>query len=254
MKIAILQSDLFWEDAVANRMAFNRQIEVVDVDTELIVLPEMFTTGFSMEPKSISETMDGDTVRWMQNIAFDRKCAIAGSVIIEAREQYFNRLLFVYPNKTVDFYDKRHLFSLAGEHEQFSAGQLKSVVSFGGFRICLQICYDLRFPVFARNTGDYDVLLYVANWPVPRIAAWDALLRARAIENMSHVVGVNRVGFDANNNQYCGHSQVVDFFGNYLIEPHQEAGIFYATLNKNDQNSARQKFGFLNDADAFRLL
>lgn len=254
MKIAIIQSDLIWENPSENRRLFNQKINAISADTDLIALPEMFTTGFSMEPKPIAERMDGDTVRWMQNLAFDRNCAITGSIVIEENNQFFNRLLFVFPDKKIEVYDKRHLFSLAGEQHKYTAGSKKLIVDYKNFKICLLICYDLRFPVFSRNTDNYDLLIYVANWPKPRIAAWDALLKARAIENMSYVVGVNRVGEDGNGHQYIGHSQAVDFMGNYVLEPQESADVFYINIDKENQNEARQKFGFLNDADVFSLI
>ena len=253
MKIALIQAELIWENPSENRHLFEQKIDAVSADTDLIILPEMFTTGFSMDPKPIAETMAGETVQWMQKMAFEKNCAVTGSVVIEENERYYNRLLFAFPDKEIAFYDKRHLFSLAGEHHKYTAGNKKLIVEYRNFKICLLICYDLRFPVFSRNTSDYDLLIFVANWPVPRISAWDALLKSRAIENMSYTVGVNRVGADANNYQYNGHSQAVDFMGHYVLEPQQDSGIFYVELDKQKQVEARQKFGFLNDADAFEL-
>ena len=253
MKIALIQAELIWENPSENRHLFEQKIDAVSADTDLIILPEMFTTGFSMDPKPIAETMAGETVQWMQKMAFEKKCAVTGSVVIEENEKYYNRLLFVYPDKKIAFYDKRHLFSLAGEHHKYTAGNKKLIVEYRNFKICLLICYDLRFPVFSRNTSDYYLLIFVANWPITRISAWDALLKSRAIENMSYTVGVNRVGADANNYQYNGHSQAVDFMGHYVLEPQQDSGIFYVELDKQKQVEARQKFGFLNDADAFEL-
>ncbi len=253
MKIALIQAELIWENPSENRRLFEHKINAISADIDLIVLPEMFTTGFSMEPKSIAETMAGETVQWMQKLAFARNCAITGSVVIEENNQYFNRLFFVFPDKKIEFYDKRHLFSLAGEHQQYTAGSKKLIIDYKNFKICLLICYDLRFPVFSRNTDNYDLLIYVANWPKPRIAAWDALLKARAIENMSYVIGVNRVGEDVNKHQYIGHSQAVDFMGNYVLEPQESEDVFYINIDKEKQNEARQKFGFLNDADVFKI-
>ena len=253
MKIALIQAELIWENPSENRHLFEQTIDAVPADTDLIILPEMFTTGFSMDPKPIAETMAGETVQWMQKMAFEKNCAVTGSVVIEENEKYYNRLLFVYPDKKIAFYDKRHLFSLAGEHHKYTAGNKKLIVEYRNFKICLLICYDLRFPVFSRNTSDYDLLIFVANWPITRISAWDALLKSRAIENMSYTIGVNRVGADANNYQYNGHSQAVDFMGHYVLEPQQDSGIFYVELDKQKQVEARQNFGFLNDADAFEL-
>lgn len=253
MKIALVQADLVWENAPQNLLNFEDKIATISSDTDLIVLCEMFTTGFSMTPAPLAETMDGKTVKWMQKLAKERNCAVAGSVIIEENGRYYNRLLFVYPDENVLFYDKKHLFTLAGEHHQYTAGNKNVIVDYKGFKINLLTCYDLRFPVWARNTSNYDVLIYVANWPKPRIAAWDALLKARAIENMSFTIGVNRIGADANNHEYVGHTQALDFFGQYLLEPQQSEGVFYFEIQKELQNETRQKFGFLNDADAFEL-
>ena len=191
----------------------------------MIVLPEMFSTGFTMNASAVAETMDGETVLWLQSIAKQRKCAITGSMIIEENGRFYNRMLFVFPSAEIQYYDKRHLFSLAGEDKCYKRGTQKVIVTYLDWKICLQICYDLRFPVFARNVENYDLFLYVANWPKVRTNAWDALLKARAIENLSYVVGVNRVGLDANQYEHIGHSQVVDFLGNYVLEPQEGEGV-----------------------------
>ena len=254
MKIALVQQPLVWENAAENRNLFQQKINEIRTTVDLIVLPEMFTTGFSMNPKPIAETMNGETVLWMQKIAADRNCALAGSIVISAKSKFYNRFLFVHPDGKIDFYDKKHLFSLAGEHHEYEAGNFQKIIEFRGFRICSLICYDLRFPVFARNVDDYDVLVYVANWPKPRINAWDALLKARAIENMSYCIGVNRTGEDANKNEYCGHSQVIDYMGNSVLEPQTVDGVFVVDINKETMLETRQKFGFLNDRDSFLLV
>jgi predicted amidohydrolase len=253
MKIALVQSELIWENAQDNRINFEEKISAIAKDTELIILPEMFTTGFSMFPENIAEGMSGETVSWMQKIASERNCAITGSIVIKEDKKYFNRLLFVYPDTKVEIYDKKHLFTLAGEHHKYTAGTKNLIVNYKDFRISFFICYDLRFPVFARNTQKYDLLVYVANWPKPRIAAWDALLKARAIENMSYTIGVNRVGTDANNHEYVGHSQAIDYLGQYVLEPQQTDGVFSLEINKEEQNQVRDKFGFLNDIDDFEI-
>ena len=254
MKIALAQQPLVWENAAENRNLFQQKINEISTTVDLIVLPEMFSTGFSMKPKPIAETMDGKTVLWMQKIAADRNCALAGSVIIFANHKFYNRFLFVHPDGTIDFYDKKHLFTLAGEHQEYEAGSYQKIIEFRGFRICTLICYDLRFPVFARNVDNYDVLIYVANWPKPRIDAWDTLLKARAIENMSYCIGVNRTGADANKNDYCGHSQVIDFLGNSIILPQTADGVFVVDIDKKTMLETREKFGFLNDRDHFLLV
>lgn len=253
MQISFIQAPLSWENPEENRNYFAQVIQDVPEDTVLLVLPEMFTSGFTMNPQNVSETMDGTTIQWMKAIAKEHKFAITGSVVIREDGKYFNRLLFVFPNGEVEFYDKRHLFSLAGEDKVFSPGKDKKIINYLGWNICLLICYDLRFPVFSRFNDDYDLLIYVANWPQPRINAWDALLKARAIENMSYVVGVNRIGQDENKNNYSGHSQVLDYLGNYMIEPSGQEMIFTVILDKEQMVASRNKFGFLRDRDGFTL-
>ncbi len=253
MKIALIQSALVWENPKANRIAFEKKIEALASDIELIVLPEMFTTGFTMNPVAIAETMQGKTVQWMQTLAKAKKTAITGSVVIEENGNYYNRLLFVFPSGEVQQYDKRHLFTLAGEEKIYTAGKEKLIVDYLGWKICLMVCYDLRFPVFSRNTENYDVLVYVANWPETRILAWDSLLRARAIENLCYTIGVNRVHKDENGLNYNGHSQLIDPLGNYIIEPQEAEGNFIAEINQNQLIANRHKFSFLNDADSFEI-
>ena len=254
IKVALVQAPLVWENPAANRSYFQKKINEIVEPIELIVLPEMFTTGFSMNPKPIAETMNGETIRWLQTIAYEQNCAITGSIVVEENCKFFNRMLFVYPYGKIDFYDKKHLFSLAGEQHQYTPGSDRKIMEYRGFKICVLICYDLRFPVFSRNTDDYDLLIFVANWPKPRINAWDALLKARAIENMSYCIGVNRTGQDANQNDYCGHTQALDFFGHYVLEPQTKDGVFMVELDKKTMLETRQKFGFLNDKDSFRLV
>jgi len=253
MKIALIQSSLFWENPAANRSHFDEKINALDHDVDLVILPEMFTTGFTMQPKTVAEDMQGETVLWLQSLAKAKNIAITGSLVIKENDSFYNRLLFVYPFGEIQFYDKRHLFTLAGEDQIYKAGNEKLIIEYKGWKICPLICYDLRFPVFARNVEDYDLLIYVANWPSSRIQAWDALLKARAIENMSYTIGVNRIGKDDNKLDYDGHSQVVDFIGNYILEPIETKGVFVVELNKSEQLLARKKFNFLNDQDSFVL-
>ncbi|RZJ68032.1 MAG: amidohydrolase [Flavobacterium sp.] len=250
---ALIQSPLVWEDAEANRNFFREKIDAISQSVDLIVLPEMFSTGFTMSPQNVAETMNGKTVKWMKSVAVEKNCAITGSLVIKSGANVYNRLLFVFPDGEIKQYDKRHLFSLAGEHVAFTAGKKRLLVEYKGFRICPLICYDLRFPAFSRNTEYYDLLIYVANWPLPRIAAWDALLKARAIENMSYVVGVNRTGTDPNGLEYPGHSQVLDFMGEYLVSAWENEGIFVATLEKNPMLEVRKKFSFLEDRDSITV-
>ena len=253
MKIALIQVPLFWENPKLNRDYFEEKINAIAENVDLIVLPEMFTSGFTMNPKSVAETMQGDTILWLKNLAKAKNAAITGSLVIEENGHFFNRLVFVFPSGEIQKYDKKHLFTLAGEDQIYTSGTQKILVEYKGFKICPLICYDLRFPVFARNTEEYDVLIYVANWPKTRINAWDSLLKARAIENMCYTIGVNRIGEDANQHEYIGHSQVVDFLGNYNIEPQETEGVFMTNLDKNLLLETRQKFGFLNDRDVFKL-
>ncbi|TDW45956.1 putative amidohydrolase [Flavobacterium sp. 270] len=253
MKIALIQSDLTWENASKNRSNFENKIQQIDSEVNLIVLPEMFSTGFTMNAPAVAETMQGETVLWMQSMAKQKNAAITGSLIIVENEQYYNRMLFVFPSGEIEFYDKRHLFSLAEEDKFYTRGTQKVIVEYLDWKICLQICYDLRFPVFARNVENYDLLLYVANWPKVRTNAWDALLKARAIENLSYVVGVNRIGLDAHNYEHIGHSQVVDFLGNFILEPQETASVFVVELDKNIMLEMRKKLDFLSDKDQFEI-
>ena len=253
MKIALIQSSLFWENPTANRNYFEEKINAITEKVDLIVLPEMFTTGFTMNPEAVAETMQGETIQWLQLVAKVKNSAITGSLIIKEKNNYYNRLVFVFPSGEIQFYDKRHLFTLAGEDKVYTSGNQKWIVDYLGWKICPLICYDLRFPVFARNIEDYDVLIYVANWPKPRINAWDILLKARSVENMCYTIGLNRTGLDANNLEYVGHSQTVDFLGNYILEPQEIVGVFIVELNKEKLLETRNKLGFLNDRDSFEL-
>ncbi|MCC9062078.1 amidohydrolase [Flavobacterium piscisymbiosum] len=253
MKIALIQSDLYWEDASKNRKSFESKINQIDSDVNLVVLPEMFSTGFTMNAPEVAEIMQGETVLWLQSLAKQKNFAITGSLIIVENEKYYNRMLFVFPSGEIQYYDKRHLFSLAGEDKFYTSGKEKVIVEYLDWKICLQVCYDLRFPVFARNVENYDLLLYVANWPKVRTNAWDTLLKARAIENLSYVVGVNRVGLDANNYEHVGHSQVVDFLGNFILEPQETEAVFIVELDKSGMLETRKKLDFLSDRDFFEI-
>jgi predicted amidohydrolase len=201
----------------------------------------MFTTGFTMQPERVAETMNGETIQWMQSLAKAKNAAITGSLIIVEEGKYYNRLVFVFPTGEIQQYDKRHLFTLAGEDGVFTAGTSKVLIEYKGWKICPLICYDLRFPVFSRNVENYDLLIYVASWPKTRIAAWDTLLKARAIENMSYTIGVNRLGVDGTNLEYVGHSQIVDYLGNSVLEPQKGEGVFIAELYKNRLLDNRKK-------------
>ena len=253
MKIALIQSDLYWEDVSKNRNNFESKINQIDSEVNLIVLPEMFSTGFTMNALAVAETMQGETILWMQTMAKQKNCAITGSLVITENEQFYNRMFFVFPSGEIQYYNKRHLFTLAGEDKTYTAGTEKVIVDYLGWKICLQVCYDLRFPVFARNVENYDLLIYVANWPKVRTNAWDILLKARAVENLSYVVGVNRIGLDANNYEHIGHSQAVDFLGNYILEPQETEGVFVVELDKNVMVETRKKLDFLSDKDTFEI-
>lgn len=254
LQVALIQTDLEWENPAKNRLQIEKQILAITEPHQLIVLPEMFTSGFTMNVDPVAETMDGDTIIWIKKTAATVNSAIMGSLIIKEGSKYFNRLVFVTPEGQVQTYDKRHLFTLAGEERIFTAGNNKLIIEYKGWRICPLICYDLRFPVWARNTEDYDILIYVANWPQPRIKAWDALLQARAIENITYCIGVNRVGLDGNNHNYTGHSAAYSELGERLdtISPNTK-DTQVVTLSKEKLQKTRTKLNFLNDKDLFIL-
>jgi len=254
LKTVVIQANLAWENPQQNRHYFSKKIDAISERVDLIILPEMFSTGFTMNPYLVAESMRGETILWMRKLAKDKDSAITGSLIIKEDEHYYNRLVFVYPSGEMKTYDKRHTFTLAREHEIYTAGTEKIIVEYKGWKICPLICYDLRFPVWARNVEEYDVLLYVANWPKPRIAAWDALLKARAIENMTYCIGVNRVGFDINKHEYVGHSAAYNGLGEKIsnISPSAEITAI-VTLNAKHLKQIRQKLQFLNDMDSFKI-
>lgn len=254
LKITIIQSELHWENAEANRAMFSEKIAAIEDETDLIVLPEMFSTGFSMNAEKLAEPTNGSTLQWMVSEAEKYNCAITGSVIISENNQFYNRLFFVFPNGTFKKYDKKHTFTLAKENEVYSNGAERLIVEYKGWKICPLVCYDLRFPVWARNTEDYDILIYVANWPKVRTLAWDTLLRARAIENMAYCIGVNRVGFDGNDHEYSGHSAVYDVLGKQVSTLKFENEFTETVvLEKENIESNRKHLQFLNDRDAFIL-
>ena len=255
--ITIIQTNLHWEDKRANLKMLQQKIEDMKEKTEIVVLPEMFTTGFSMKPEILAERMDGETVQWMKRIAAEKKIILTGSVIIEEDGKYFNRLIWMLPNGEYGVYDKRHLFAYADEHAHYAAGNKKLIASVKGWKINLQICYDLRFPVWTRqdfqSENKYDLLINVANWPEKRSIAWQTLLRARAIENQCFVAGVNRTGDDGNKINYCGDSTIIDPLGEILFEKNKEENIFTFTLQKEKVTATREQFPFWKDADLFIL-
>jgi omega-amidase len=253
MKVALIQSALVWENPIANRTYFEEKINAIEEVVNLIVLPEMFTTGFTMNPAKVAEPMNGKTVFWMQALAKAKNTAIVGSVVIEENSNFYNRMLFVFPSGEIEHYNKRHLFTLAGEDKVYSRGGQKLIVDYLGWKICPLVCYDLRFPVFSRNVENYDLLIYVASWPKTRIKAWDTLLAARAIENMSYTIGVNRIGEDKNGYAYVGHSQAVNFLGEHMLEAQESEGVFFVELNKGEMMETRLKLDFLSDRDTFEI-
>lgn len=249
-----IQASLFWENPQKNREYFESKINSLPLNINLVVLPEMFTSGFTMNAINVAEKMNGNTISWMQKLASKNNFAIAGSLVIEENSKFYNRFVFVHPSGKIDFYNKHHTFTLAGEDKIYTSGNQKTIITYKGWKICPLICYDLRFPVWARNTENYDLLLYVASWPIARIKAWDTLLKARAIENMSYVIGVNRIGVDDNGYEYCGNSLIVDYLGSQISDlQHNEEGIILANINKKAQEDTREKLGFLKDKDSFSI-
>jgi predicted amidohydrolase len=260
LTFTLLQSKLYWEDREANLAAFSDKINNIKDKTQVIILPEMFSTGFSMKPEMLAESMDGPTVGWMKKTAREKGAILTGSVIIEEAGLYFNRLIWMLPNGQSAHYDKRHLFAYAGENQNYSAGQQRLVSSVNGWKVNLMVCYDLRFPVWCRqqfnadHSAEYDVLIFVANWPEKRRTAWKTLLKARAIENQCYVLGVNRVGEDGNGFYHSGDSSVIDPMGDILYQKADEEDVFTITITKDHLKSVRNKLPFLNDADPFLLI
>lgn len=260
LRLTAIQTSLHWEDAGANRAMLEEKIWKISQPTDVIVLPEMFTTGFTMNAAPVAEAMNLQTTKWMKQMADQTGALILGSVIIKEANQFFNRLIWMEPGGDLKVYDKRHLFRMAKENNVYAGGQKKLVSSWKGWNICPLVCYDLRFPVWSRNrydkeskTLEYDLLVYVANWPQARVTAWDALLKARAIENLSYVAGVNRVGPDPQGISYNGHSWVLDPRGNTLwfgeeAETHQTV-----TLDATLLHEHRERFPAYLDADDFHL-
>lgn len=255
LRVTAIQSDLAWHDAAANRAHFEQLILPLTGTTDLIVLPEMFTTGFTMAAGEVAEPADGPTVDWLRNAAASAKATITGSIATRNGGRYFNRLIWMRPDGTHSSYDKRHLFRMAQEHRYYAPGRERITVDIDGWKICPLVCYDLRFPVWSRNrpgTADgYDVLVYVANWPERRRYAWQTLLRARAIENLSYCVGVNRIGPDGQGIDYKGDSVVLDFLGQPMTEPSERAFETTVTLDRTALDDYRAKFPAHMDADSF---
>ena len=289
LTVTAIQPDLVWEDKTANLRLLEQRIDGIDAHTELVILPEMFSTGFSMRPEKFAERMDGPTVGWMRSVAARKKIILTGSIIIEEDGNYFNRLIWMLPNGQYGYYDKRHRFAYAGENDHYTAGHKRLVASVKGWKVLLLVCYDLRFPVWSRqkpapppsvresqssadtaDTGDvadtadaaataagpaleYDLLIYVANWPERRSHAWKTLLQARAIENQAYVAGVNRVGADGNQIAHSGDSMIIDPLGETLYHAAPKEEVFTLVLNKERLETTRQRFPFWKDADHFHI-
>lgn len=252
--VTLVQSDIVWEDAEKNRRRMAEHIARAET-SDIIILPEMFTTGFSMTPQGIAETMQGPSVAWMQERAAHSGSALVGSMIITEAGRFYNRLLFVTPDGGIAHYDKKHLFSFAAEDREYTAGDAQRVVEYRGWRIALFICYDLRFPLWSRNVdARYDAAIYIASWPQKRVAHWQTLLAARAIENQSYVMGVNRLGEDGNQLRYNGHSMLIDPLGEILIDETDIECVCSATLSRQHLLEVREQLPFLRDADAFALI
>ena len=253
LRLALLQTELVWHDPAANRAHFEQLLARVG-ETDLVILPEMFTTGFSMESAALAEPADGPTAVWLREQARRIGAVVTGSLIVQDEDgRHRNRLLWATPEGELLHYDKRHLFRMAGEHEHYAPGEQRLVLTLKGWRIRPLICYDLRFPVWSRAQDDTDLLLYVANWPAPRRGHWNRLLPARAIENLCYVAAVNRIGSDGNGHPYAGDSQVLDFQGEPLVEAGAVAGIFHMTLSATALTAYRERFPAQRDADVFHL-
>lgn len=265
LTITCVQTQLHWEDKAANLKMLDEKIRGIKERTEIVILPEMFSTGFSMKPELLAETMDGDTVSWMKKIASEKKIILTGSFIcrdassgLKNEAVYYNRLVWMLPNGEYGYYDKRHLFGYADEDDHYTAGTKRLIASVKGWKINLLVCYDLRFPVWARQQSgpdgaEYDLLIYVANWPERRIHAWKTLLQARAIENQCYVVGVNRTGNDGMDIHYSGESMIIDPLGEVLYTKKEEEDIFTMTIDKEKLETVREKLPFLKDADEFQI-
>lgn len=257
LKIALIQTPLHWQDPGANLSMLEEKIWQLNEEVDLIVLPEMFPTGFTMNSEQCAEPMNFTSFKWMKQMAAQTKAVVTGSIIISENKNYYNRLIWMRPDGTFDTYDKRHLFRMANEHDHYNPGKQRLIVELNDWHICPLICYDLRFPVWSRNQFDeefdFDLLLYVANWPQPRVTAWDALLKARAIENLCYCMGVNRIGTDGNDVPYNGHSSIYDFKGEALIQPDEEERSVIITLSRQNLMDYRTKFPAHLDADKFSI-
>lgn len=261
LTVTVIQTDLFWEEKSANLEMLYNKITGLQKKTELVILPEMFSTGFSMNTVKLAEKMDGETIAWMRNLATEQKIIITGSIIIEEEGKFYNRSIWMLPSGQLGFYDKRHLFAFGDEHNHYTPGHKRLIACAKGWKINLQVCYDLRFPVWIRQSnfsstsktkdGEYDLLIFVANWPEKRSLAWKTLLQARAIENQCYVIGVNRVGEDGNHIKYAGDSMIIDPQGEVLYQKTNAEDIYTCSLSLDKVAKTRHDFPFLSDADSF---
>lgn len=253
LRITTVQTPLHWESPVANLEMLEVQLRTLEA-TDVIILPEMFTTGFTMNTSAVAESMTGPTIKWLSDQAAKHEAVVTGSFVVKEEQQFYNRLVWMRPDGSYDVYDKHHLFTLAKEDLAYTAGQKKLITIWKGWKICPLICYDLRFPGWSRNMEDYDLLLYVANWPRPRATHWKSLLVARAIENQCYVAGVNRVGKDEKGLDYSGDTSVIDYSGNVYYQLTDEAGLYTVELSYDEQQTFRQKLNFLKDRDDVRVV
>lgn len=253
LKVALVQTDLVWENTQLNLSNIEKSIAPLPADIDVIILPEMFNTGFTMNPAPYAENMEGDTLLWMKDISRQKNTALTGSLIINEGNRFYNRLIWMLPDGTYSFYDKKHLFTLAGEQNFYKAGNKKLIVDYKGWKICPMICYDLRFPVWVRNTDNYDCLIFVANWPEKRISHWEHLLMARAIENQCYVIGVNRVGTDVNEFYHNGSSMLINPMGKKLLKISDISTVVVATLKYDQIAQIRKELPLLNDRDQFSI-
>ncbi|PUZ20437.1 Predicted amidohydrolase [Chitinophaga costaii] len=259
LTVTLIQANLNWENIDANLRLFDEKINAIQGRTEVVILPEMFSTGFSMRPEVLAQTMEGSAVIWMEQKAREKNVILTGSLIIKDGDHYVNRLLWMQPNGVYGIYDKRHLFGYAGEDNHYHAGDKRLIAQVKGWKINLNVCYDLRFPVWSRNAIQqdgvaYDVLINVANWPERRNTAWKALLQARAIENQAYVIGLNRVGNDGNNIYHSGDSSIIDPLGEILYQKAHDEDVFTYTLHREKLEEIRKNIPFLKDADKFQVL
>ena len=263
LHVALMQTDLYWEDIPANLQMLDKKIAAIHEDADLIILPETFSTGFSMDAERVAEGMDGAAIHWLRKVAMERKCVITGSLMLfdlsDGEKKYYNRLVWMKPDGHYEVYDKKHLFGISNEPKVYTAGDKRLIQSIEGWKICPMICYDLRFPVWSRNAinkdriATYDLLLYVANWPDRRVQAWRTLLQARAIENQSYVIGVNRIGNDHEGIYHSGESAAIDPLGNILYHKEHDPDVAIIHLNYEEMIKVRRQLPFLKDADDFEL-